>query len=207
MRMPEKYDTGAVIAAAGLSSRMKDFKPLLALGDSTVIRTTINKYIQAGCSPVIVVTGKNAALLKEHLKDLPVECVYNPEYETCDMFDSVKLGMEAIKGRCSRFFFSPADIPLVKTDTLIKMINADGPVVKPLFGEKSGHPVLISGELIRPVLEADVPGGLKGALSYALALSGLSEMKLDTDDPGILLDADTPSDYEKIVEAYYHELK
>ena len=34
--------TGAVVLAAGLSSRMKSFKPMLPLAGSTVIKTAIS---------------------------------------------------------------------------------------------------------------------------------------------------------------------
>ena len=44
--------TAAVIAAAGLSSRMRDFKPLLCLGSSTVIGHTIDALRTAGAAPV-----------------------------------------------------------------------------------------------------------------------------------------------------------
>ena len=44
--------TGAVILAAGLSSRMHEFKPLLELGDSTIIVRAIENLKTAGASPV-----------------------------------------------------------------------------------------------------------------------------------------------------------
>ena len=43
--------TGAVILAAGLSSRMHEFKPLLELGDSTIIVRAIENLKTAGASP------------------------------------------------------------------------------------------------------------------------------------------------------------
>ena len=49
--------TGAVILAAGLSSRMHEFKPLLELGDSTIIVRAIENLKTAGASPVIIVAG------------------------------------------------------------------------------------------------------------------------------------------------------
>ena len=60
--------TAAVIAAAGLSSRMRDFKPLLCLGSSTVIGHTIDALRTAGAAPIVVVTGYQSAVLERHLR-------------------------------------------------------------------------------------------------------------------------------------------
>ena len=57
----------AVIAAAGLSSRMRDFKPLLCLGTSTVIHHTIDTLRAAGAEDILVVTGYQSAVLERHL--------------------------------------------------------------------------------------------------------------------------------------------
>ena len=50
----------AVIAAAGLSSRMKSFKPLLPLADDTIIGTLIDTLKQAGVADIVVVIGHKA---------------------------------------------------------------------------------------------------------------------------------------------------
>ena len=78
--------TGVVIVAAGLSSRMKAFKPMLPLAGSTVIRALIDTMKKANIEPIIVVVGKNSQELIEHLSDLPVETVVNSDYAKTDMF-------------------------------------------------------------------------------------------------------------------------
>ena len=49
--------TGAVLAAAGLSSRMGDFKPLLPFEDTTIAFHVTSMLKRLGADPVIVVTG------------------------------------------------------------------------------------------------------------------------------------------------------
>ena len=49
--------TGALIVAAGKSSRMGDFKPMLQLGSISIAQRVINNFRQAGISKVVVVTG------------------------------------------------------------------------------------------------------------------------------------------------------
>ena len=64
--------TGAVILAAGLSSRMHEFKPLLELGDSTIIVRAIENLKTAGASPVIIVAGYKADQLMDYLWPLDI---------------------------------------------------------------------------------------------------------------------------------------
>lgn len=60
--------TGAVLAAAGLSSRMGDFKPLLPFEDTTIAFHVTSMLRRLGADPVIVVTGYRAEELEDHLK-------------------------------------------------------------------------------------------------------------------------------------------
>ena len=52
--------TGAVIAAAGLSSRMGAFKPMLEIGDTTAVRRIITVLRSVGADPIVLVTGHRA---------------------------------------------------------------------------------------------------------------------------------------------------
>ena len=56
--------TGALIVAAGKSSRMGDFKPMLQLGSISIAQRVINNFRQAGISKVVVVTGYHADVLE-----------------------------------------------------------------------------------------------------------------------------------------------
>ena len=59
--------TGALIVAAGKSSRMGDFKPMLQLGSISIAQRVINNFRQAGISKIVVVTGYHADVLECHL--------------------------------------------------------------------------------------------------------------------------------------------
>ena len=66
--------TGALIVAAGKSSRMVDFKPMLQLGSISIAQRVINNFRQAGISKVVVVTGYHADVLECHLASgLPLQ--------------------------------------------------------------------------------------------------------------------------------------
>ena len=48
---------GAVVVAAGLSSRMKSFKPLLPFEDTTIAKHIVQMLKRNGADPILMVTG------------------------------------------------------------------------------------------------------------------------------------------------------
>lgn len=186
---------GAVITAAGMSSRMGDFKPMLHMGSISIAQRIIANFQQADVFPIVVVTGYRATELEKHLSHLGVICVRNPRFESTQMFDSAKIGFELIKDQCSRVFFTPVDIPLFSLDTVQRLMNAEGQAVKPVFGGVEGHPILISTELLPEILDYKGEGGLRGAISSVCGDCSF----VAVDDEGILHDADTPEEYSTLL--------
>ena len=110
---PERY--GAVILAAGLSSRMKDFKPLLSVDGRTAVAGLAETIRGAGVDDILVVTGHEREKLMPELDMLRVDEAYNPDYEL-GMFTSIKTGL-AYKGE-PRFFMRRATEPELKPHKL-----------------------------------------------------------------------------------------
>ena len=72
--------TGALIVAAGKSSRMGDFKPMLQLGSISIAQRVINNFRQAGISKIVVVTGMQDVSL--NISILLVRIPYLTEWES-----------------------------------------------------------------------------------------------------------------------------
>ena len=158
--------TGAVILAAGLSSRMHEFKPLLELGDSTIIVRAIENLKTAGASPVIIVAGYKADQLMDYLWPLDIMFVRNENYASSQMFDSVKLGISRAAGLCSRILITPADVPLIEQDTFKQVMECPGALVRPVCGGRPGHPVRVDSRLVPDICAYKGAGGLKGAMEH-----------------------------------------
>lgn len=175
---------------------MGAFKPLLTLGGRLIIEVVISLFREAGSSDIIVVVGYQAEKIIPFLEKHGVRWVINEHYEG-EMFSSVQIGVKKLSDNCGAFFLSPADMPLVTPDTLKKLVAAyrEGgmDVYHPCHGQRRGHPPLISTTLIPSILTFTEPGGM-GAL-----LSRCRETSLDVacEDPGILVDLNTPEDYER----------
>ena len=135
--------TGAVIVAAGMSSRMGDFKPMLKIGAISMVQRVIANYQQAGVFPIVLVTGYRGDELKKHVAGTGVICVYNDAYATTQMLDSAKIGFSYIADKCDRTFISPVDVPLFTVDTVVKLMHTEAAVVKPTHKGRNGHPILL----------------------------------------------------------------
>ena len=88
---------GAVIVAAGMSSRMGEFKPMLHIGSISVAQRILANFHQAGIKKIVMVTGYNATALERHLAGNGVVFLRNEAYETTQMFDSAKIGLNYMK--------------------------------------------------------------------------------------------------------------
>ena len=186
---------GAIILAAGKSTRMGAFKPLLQLGGRAMIEHGLGHFLGFGCSPVIVVTGRERERLEDFLSSrYPGKLLFahNPAYDKKDMFASVKIGLQQLPETCGAVFLSPADVPCFEAGLLEKMAAVPAPVVRPSFRGRAGHPLLMGREVWERVLAYQGRRGLRGAIA------GESQAFVEAGSRGILLDGDTPEDFEEI---------
>lgn len=194
--MSESKKIAALISAAGLSSRMGDFKPLLPCGGMSIISRVAGNLRRAGAESVVIVTGHRA----EEIESLPEleGCIFlrNPKYAESEMFDSLSIGLRALEGHCDKLFISPVDVPAVKPETIDMLLAADGDFVRPMYKGKPGHPILLNAALIPAILSHGGEGGLRGALDAL----GIKPTDVITEDEGVSMDADTPEDYRYILE-------
>jgi len=189
---------GAIILAAGLSSRMVENKLLLPWRDGQpIVRHVTAKYIAEAIAPAIVVTGRDAAAIRAALADMPVTCVHNPDYATGEMLSSVKVGLGALPVGLAAAFIQPADMPCVPAAAIAQLAAAHGTGwnVAPQYEGRRGHPVLLDRAYWRAML--DLPADAK---PRALIEAAPERLRLvDVDDEGVLLDVDTRERYERVL--------
>lgn len=195
-------NTAALIVAAGKSSRMGDFKPMLHLGSITIAERVIANFRQAGISKIVMVTGYHAAELERYLSGLNIVFLRNEQFETTQMFDSVRIGLQYLKDKADRIFFCPVDVPLFTADTVRKMLQIDAPLITPICNGVIGHPILMDASGIDTILSMPDDKGLKGAIDA----SKIPQTFLDVSDVGIIHDADTPQDYEELLRLHNETL-
>ena len=188
-------NSAGVVAAAGLSSRMGAFKPLLPYKDATVIEATVGLLKKSGVDHVFVVVGHNGKDIAELFKGAQgVTCIENPDYSSSDMFASVCLGLREARA-FDVVFFLPGDMPVVE-DGLCEMLLQQVQKENALWGRptregRGQHPVLLTRAAVEQVLAYSGDGGLRGALRTL----SRPPLEMPVEDLGCSLDIDTPDEY------------
>lgn len=196
-------ETNGIILAAGLSSRMNAFKPLLKLQGKTMIEHSIESMFHGGVKQVVVVVGYRAdeieVLLGGKYDGSRLIVIHNPRYAETDMLVSVKIGISALTP-CSAFYLLPGDMPAIKTSTFFAvkeaMSRTNALVAFPTMDGYRKHPPLISWQCISDILTFEGEGGLR-ELWKQLEKNIIT---VPVDDIGCLLDADTKVDYGRLVD-------
>ncbi|NVO00501.1 MAG: NTP transferase domain-containing protein [Geobacteraceae bacterium] len=187
----------AIILAAGYSSRMGAFKPLLSFGGTTVLERSIELFRSAGIIDIRVVIGHRGNDLLPLLKRLNVQPLLNDHYRE-GMFTSVLTAAVSLTPENGAFFLLPVDIPLVKRETvelLARSFEKSGKgILYPTCRGDRGHPPLIATTYREEIMAWDGYGGLKSLLMRHEADAAV----IECEDEGILLDMDTPEDYEQL---------
>ena len=196
-----KYRIAAVIAAAGLSSRMGRFKPLLPFGDRTAVEIVTAAFADNGVTPIIVVGGHRIDDLKKIVTGTAARCTYNPDYRQ-GMFSSFKHGFGALPGGIHAVFAHPVDIPLISSRIVRQMLKAfekqPDSVIYPSYRGNPGRPVLIPTDLIEDIQQSGDQGGLRNVLQTYEDRFRLIEVN----HQGILWDMDNIEDYRRLKAIY-----
>jgi len=193
----------AVILAAGISSRMGTFKPLLQIDGKTMVERVADNMLMAGANPVVVVTGYHNELVERQLAGRRIVFVHNARYAETQMMDSLLLGLAAVPDTARRILVTPADIPLIKEETIRTLLDAEGAFVRPVCGGKGGHPIVIDHALLPLLRQYRGDGGLRGAISAG----GISPVDVAVDDLGTTLDSDTRDAYERLLKYHREETR
>jgi molybdenum cofactor cytidylyltransferase len=182
----------AVILAAGASTRMGAHKLLLPLGGEPIVRRTVRQVVGAGFDDVVVVVGFERERVVSAIDDLPVRPVVNQEYAR-GMGTSFRAAVGAL-GEASAAMFALADQPFVGVAEYRRVIDAyraTAPaIVSVRYGEVTAPPHLFACELFGELSQLEQ--GARPVLQRHRDRTVVLQF-----DPGLLLDVDTPADYER----------
>jgi CTP:molybdopterin cytidylyltransferase MocA len=181
---------------------MRDFKPLLEVEGRTFLERAVAAFTAVGIDDVVVVTGYRGDDIAAVAARTGARVAPNPRYEE-GMYSSVRAGVAALEPGVSRFFLLPADVPLVRPETVGRLAREGGAapggaadVAYPLVRGATGHPPLLAASLRAEIISGHPPGGLRELLLAHAARTVL----VPVDDEGVLLDADTADDLARLRE-------
>ena len=202
--MPERSDKsfafGVVILAAGSSRRMGRPKLLLPWGTTTVLGHLLNLWTPLHPAQIAVVTAPAAADLQRELDRLGFpeqDRIINPAPER-GMFGSIRsaAAWSGWKAGLTHWAITLGDQPQLRQDTLQKLIelsaaNADK-ICQPLRDGRRRHPVVLPQPTFAALENCAAPDLKQFLATHAADLAGI-----ESDDPGLDFDLDTPADYDR----------
>ncbi|HEX8237177.1 MAG TPA: nucleotidyltransferase family protein [Abditibacteriaceae bacterium] len=197
----------AIVLAAGMSQRMGRLKPLLPFGDKPMIARVIETLQQGGTiHPIIVVTGHAAPEIEDALREYSVQFAHNENFAAGGMLSSVQTGVRALPNDVEAFFLVLGDQPAVNASTPDALRQAwqqaRAPVILPLDAGRRGHPVLFDRMCITEILALPEDATLKTVVQAHSAQT----VEVAVADEGVLHDVDTPSDYQRALQAWRQRL-
>lgn len=189
-----KTTVAALLLAAGRSSRMGSCKPLLPLGDETVIVRCLNTLHHGGVNDIVVVVSIHGKDVARAAHDHAVQIVVNPD-ETGDMASSIRIGRDTTTPETSGIIVALCDYPLVVPGTVKALIDQHAMhpecIIAPTCKGRRGHPLLLPRSILEELTEEKT---LRDVLKKDV--TRIREAPLD--DTGILIDMDTPDDYRTV---------
>jgi CTP:molybdopterin cytidylyltransferase MocA/ribosomal protein S18 acetylase RimI-like enzyme len=191
----------AIILAAGRSSRMGYPKALLPHvdPDRTLIDYLVRSAIAAGAFPVLVVGSPQDAKLDHEATAAGGTFIPNADADQGQL-SSVLAGLAEASALpdCEAVIVTPVDVPLIKPATIERLITAHATspalILRATHRGQHGHPVLFKREVFDELRHADRSVGARAVVRSHPG----RVLDIEVDDPGVVIDVDTPADYERV---------
>ena len=194
----------AIVLAAGASSRMGQAKAALPLGTTgdTVVSRVVATLLAAGLPSVAVVAGAHIDAVRAAMPRFePRACVIEHPGWAQGPLSSLLAGLAAVDDpQLEAILVTLVDVPLVRPDSVAAIVHAwrqtRAPIVRPVDGDRHGHPVVFDRAVFDDLRCADPAVGAKAVF----AAHASRRLDVSISDDGAFVDIDTPIEY-RIVQA------
>ncbi len=191
--------TAAIILAGGGSERFGRTKFLLDWHGEPFLRKIARTALEAKLDPVVVVLGAVVAPAIESLQGLSVDYALNLNWRE-GQSTSVHGGITALSKNAGAAVFLLADQPQVTPELLRTLVDAHNrslsPLVAPFVGDRRANPVLFDRVTFDDLL------ALQGDIGGRAVFEKHAMQRLPWQDDSLLLDVDTPEDYQQLLERF-----
>jgi CTP:molybdopterin cytidylyltransferase MocA len=186
-----------IVLAAGDGVRMGGSKALLLVKGEPLVVAHARRLREAGCARVVVVVRPEVAV---RLGVAPVEGLRVVVSSAGDQAGSLAVAVrEGGVGRDEVVVITPVDAAPVAKGTIAALLaelgighghgHGDREAVTAGCGGKGGHPVVCWGRVLEAFRQADPP-----PLRDVIRALGEKRVRVETEDPSVLVDLDTPED-------------
>jgi molybdenum cofactor cytidylyltransferase len=177
---------------------MGQHKPLLPAGGETFLARAVRIERLGGCRRVVCVVAAGARKVKAEAVKVGTIVVVNAARDA-EQIDSLRAGIAALASDAAAVVVLPVDHPAVSPSTIAALIRAfrsgHRSIVRPVYMAEPGHPTLFAREIFSE-LQMPLPEGARSLITQRAR-----EIEdVPVDDPGVLLDVDTPADLHHLAQ-------
>jgi molybdenum cofactor cytidylyltransferase len=187
-----------IVLAAGASSRMGKPKPLLEADGTTFLERAIKLLRTAGCTYVVAVVNESDDWIARVADTAGAAVVINDRPDS-EQIDSLRLAIANLPEGYDAVVVMPVDFPRVQQETVTALLQEytrkPAAVMNPAHEGNPGHPVIFSRDVVTELLRPDLPDGARSIIERHTR----EARTVEVEDPGVLIDIDTPADYQQHV--------
>jgi molybdenum cofactor cytidylyltransferase len=171
-------------------------KALLRISETTFLQRIIETHQSLGL-PVSVVLGDDSSLIRAKIDLSSVSVLLNPNPSQGPL-SSLRIALDH-NSDSEALVLHPVDHPLVTPDTVTRLIGRYREVphciIIPQYHGRRGHPVLFPARYYPDLRRAPLAEGARSVVRSNRAANHL----LEVPDCNILLNIDTPQQYQELV--------
>lgn len=187
---------GAVVLAAGGSSRLGKAKQLLTFRGETLIRRVVRAATEAGCDPIVVVVGESGAAIRQEIH-ASATVVENAEWQR-GLGTSIRRGLREIAESADAVVLLTCDQVMVDRGVIAHLIGAQEKTGKPIiassYAKTLGVPALFERSCFEALLALPDDSGAKKLIEEQAG----NVASVPFEDGAI--DIDTREDFERLNE-------
>ena len=190
------------ILAAGESRRMGSPKLCLPWNGTTVLDHLLRQWHEAGAEKILVIhPSEDSSPVVQELERLKIPTEMRAPtgaFERGMMGSVVTAAGRGLRdSEISHLIIALGDQPHLRRETLQRMLEVCGQhpekIIRTVFQGKSGHPLALPASLLPDLASSD-----SASLRDFLDSSKSPACNLTCNDSGVLLDVDTPADYQEM---------
>ena len=207
---------GALILAAGGSTRFGEPKQLLNFGGKSLVRRIVDAVADAGCDPIVVVAGDAIDRIRDEITG--GEVIHNPHWQH-GIGSSIRCGIAHIRGggRCSviagqgpdvggddgasrssgktdAIIILACDQPFVTANTIMQLCAETKPIVASGYANTVGIPALFDADYFDLLVSLPDDSGAKSVMAAHHGDVAVVQF------PEGAIDIDTPADYDRAMQ-------
>lgn len=186
-----------IVLAAGESKRFGRPKQLLDWNGKPFVRQVAETALGAGLWPVVIVTGANAEEVESALVGLDVTIIRNEAWKN-GQASSIVAGVKSLPENVGASFFLLADQPQIGAEVIRALMEVHAqnlsPIIAPMvMEERRANPALFDRVTFPDLL------ALTGDVGGRAIFDKHKVEYLPWYNSDLLLDVDSPQDYERLV--------